>query len=216
MPAKAFSSTAWTATPPTWPRPGPASGSKGLYGKVSVELWHGKCLPYVDNMVNLVVAEDLGGVEMPEVMRVLAPQGVACVKDGSWKKTVKPRPQDIDEWTHYLHGPNNNAVAQDAEVGSPRHLQWLTDPVHARSHEHLATVSAVVSARGRLFSIVDEGPTLAVVLPAKLAAGGLRRLQRPGALAAAHRPLGAPSELVPARGRAAWPAGWSPWATGSM
>jgi len=141
--------------------------SKGLYGKVSVELWKGKCLPYIDNMVNLVVAEDLGGVEMAEVMRVLAPQGVAYVKDRAWKKTVKPRPQDIDEWTHYLHGPNNNAVAQDEEVGSPRHLQWLAAPLHARSHEHLATVSAVVSARGRLFSIVDEGPTLAVVLPAK-------------------------------------------------
>ena len=113
------------------------------------------------------MAEDLGGVEMAEVMRVLAPQGVVCVKDGVWKKTVKPRPQDIDEWTHYLHGPNNNAVAQDAEVGSPRHLQWLAEPRHARSHEHLATVSVVVSAQGRLFSIVDEGPTLAVVLPAR-------------------------------------------------
>ena len=35
--------------------------SLGLYGSVSVEAFDGKRLPYVDDLVNLVVAEDLGG-----------------------------------------------------------------------------------------------------------------------------------------------------------
>lgn len=142
--------------------------SKGLAGTVSVETWTAKGLPYADNMVNLAVVEDPGAVDMAEVMRVLAPNGVVCARTGDgWTKTVKPWPKEMDEWTHTLHGPDNNAVAHDSLVGPPRHVQWLADPRHARSHEHLASVSAVVSANGRLFSIVDEGPALAVALPAR-------------------------------------------------
>ena len=70
--------------------------AQNLYGPVSVEPWKGPLLPYNDNLVNLVVAENLGGVSMGEVMRVLAPNGVAYIrKDGQWTKTVKPRPADI-------------------------------------------------------------------------------------------------------------------------
>ena len=37
-------------------------------------------------------------------LRVLVPNGVAMIKsDGQWQKTVKPRPENIDEWSHYLH-----------------------------------------------------------------------------------------------------------------
>jgi outer membrane protein assembly factor BamB len=132
------------------------------YGAVSVRVWgednSKKHLPYADNLVNLLVTEDLGGVPMSEVTRVLAPLGVAMVKSGdTWKKTIKPRPADIDEWTHYLHGPDNNAVAQDTRVGLPKHVQWIGFPKFARSHEQLASVSAMVSAGGRIFYIIDEG-----------------------------------------------------------
>jgi hypothetical protein len=30
----------------------------------------------------------------------------------------------LDEWGHYLHGPDNNAVARDTVVGPPRRFQW--------------------------------------------------------------------------------------------
>ncbi len=131
-----------------------------LYGKVSVEAFSGERLPYADNLVNLLVADDLGKVTMAEVMRVLAPNGVAYVKG---RKTVKPWPKDIDEWTHYLHGPDNNAVAKDSVVGPPARLQWIADPIHLRSHEHLNSISALVSARGRIFTIIDEGSVAAVI-----------------------------------------------------
>ncbi len=141
---------------------------RGACGKVTVERFTGKRLPYVDNLANLIVAEDLGAVPTAEVMRVLAPQGVAYVKtDGQWKKTIKPRPETLDDWTHYLHDASNNAVADDEAVGPPHHLQWVASPKWARSHDHLATVTGCASSGGRIFSILDDGPTAAVVLPAK-------------------------------------------------
>ena len=132
--------------------------AKGVYGPVAVMHWTGKGLPYADNLVNLLVAADLGDVAMDEVRRVLAPGGVAMV---AGKKTVKPRPDTIDEWTHHLYGPGGNAVGHDTEVGPPRHLQWTAGPLWARSHGWTPSVSAMVSARGRFFAICDE--TLACV-----------------------------------------------------
>jgi len=88
--------------------------SAGLYGPVSVEVLSGNRLPYTDNLVNLVVADSLGDVPMSEVMRVLAPDGAAWI---GGKVARKPRPADIDEWTHFLHDAGNNAVANDTRVG---------------------------------------------------------------------------------------------------
>ncbi|MHC4168514.1 MAG: outer membrane protein assembly factor BamB family protein, partial [Planctomycetota bacterium] len=141
---------------------------KDLYGKVSVQYWEKDYLPYADNIVNLLVAESLVNVSREEVMRVLAPVGVAYIRsDKGWGKTVKPWPGEIDEWTHFLHGPDNNAVAQDTIVGVPKHVQWIGGPKFARSHEQLASVSTMVSARGRVFAIADEGLTADIRMPAR-------------------------------------------------
>ncbi len=134
----------------------------GVYGRVSVDLLRGERLPYVDNLVNLLVADEPGKVSMDEVMRVLAPLGTAYVNG---KKTVKPWPKEIDHWTHYLYDPSNNAVAHDTRVGPPYHMQWVGAPMWCRSHEHLGSVSAAVSNNGRLFVIADEGPVASVQLP---------------------------------------------------
>jgi len=129
--------------------------AKGLYGPVSVNRLAGKRLPYAPDLVTLLVAEDLGPVPMAEVMRVLAPGGVAHV---GGKKTVKPRPDDIDEWTHYLHGPDNNPTARDRRVATPERLRWKSGPMWCRSHDGLpSSILVVLSAGGRLFSIIDEG-----------------------------------------------------------
>ena len=129
--------------------------SRGLYGKVSVELFDGKHLPYVDNLVNLLVVDNPGGVRRDEVMRVLCPNGVAYI---GGKKTVKQRPGEIDEWTHWLHGPDGNAVANDTVVGPPARAQWLAEPRWQRHHEATPSVSAVVTSGGRLFAIINEAP----------------------------------------------------------
>ncbi|MFB0552578.1 MAG: PQQ-binding-like beta-propeller repeat protein [Phycisphaerae bacterium] len=145
-----------------------ACGGLKLYGKVSVEQFKGNRLPYTDNLVNLIFSEQEIDIPMDEILRVLVPNGAAYIKKGNvWTKTVKPRPQEIDEWTHYMHDASNNAVAHDSVVGPPRHLQWVGSPRWARHHDHMANVSALVSAAGRLFYIFDEGPTASIQLPAK-------------------------------------------------
>ncbi len=133
---------------------------KGLYGPVSADRFDGRNLPYVRDLVNLLIADDLGEVTIDEVKRVLAPDGVAFIKQGDrWTKTVKPRPDEIDEWTHFLHDSGGNAVAEDKQIGSPRALRWVAEPRWCRSHEFPSSVNAVVTSGGRIFTIFDEGPT---------------------------------------------------------
>ena len=142
--------------------------SRGLYGPVSVDTFDGERLPYADNLVNLVVAEDLGGVTKEEVARVLAPGGTAYIREGNqWTKTIKPRPENVDEWTHYLHDASGNPVARDQVVAPPRYAQWIQDPRYARSHEHTPSFAAVVSANGRIFYLVDEAPTSSILRSAE-------------------------------------------------
>ncbi|MHC4401585.1 MAG: outer membrane protein assembly factor BamB family protein [Planctomycetota bacterium] len=140
----------------------------GCYGKVAVDTFNGRTLPYVDNLVSLLIAEAPGDVRGDEVMRVLAPNGVACTKeDGKWKTTVKPWPPGIDEWTHYLHDATGNPVAEDEVVGPPRHVQWTGTPEYLRHHDHMSGLSAMVSAKGRLFYVIDLGPRWSVQMPPK-------------------------------------------------
>jgi len=150
--------------------------SKGLYGPVSVEHWNEDTLPYADNLVNLiVVSKDEGRVSVEEMRRVLAPRGVALISGAkgqgagtrnerieiggnAWTKIVKPWPDQIDQWTHWLHGPDSNPVARDTVVGPPRRMQWFAKPIWSRSHEKSPSLTGMVSAKGRVFYISDEGP----------------------------------------------------------
>jgi len=134
--------------------------SLALTGTVSADRFDGKRLPYVRDLVNLLVASELGNVTMDEIRRVLAPNGVAYVRrGGTWGKTVKPRPAGMDEWSHFLHDASSNAVAHDRAIGPPKRLRWVAGPRWCRSHEFASSVEAVVTAGGRIFTIFDEGQT---------------------------------------------------------
>ncbi len=62
----------------------------GLEGKVTVRGFDGANLPYIDNMVNLLIMPSgAGRVTQHEIMRVLTPGGTAVV---AGEKTVKPSP----------------------------------------------------------------------------------------------------------------------------
>ncbi|MFW5692768.1 MAG: PQQ-binding-like beta-propeller repeat protein, partial [Thermoguttaceae bacterium] len=142
--------------------------SLGIYGRVSVDQWTGGRLPYIDNLVNLLVVEEPGAVARGEMLRVLAPRGVACVRqDGRWTTFEKPRPEQIDEWTHFLYDSTNNAVSQDETIAPLRQMQWVGSPRWARHHDHMSSLSALVSSGGRLFYIFDEGSTTSILLPSR-------------------------------------------------
>jgi len=136
----------------------------GLYGPVSVDRFDGEHLPYADNLVNLLVASGECQVADDEIARVLAPGGAAIKLDPETRNLKpetlcnKPWPKNIDEWTHWLHGADGNPVAKDTVVGLPRRMQWFARPMWSRSHEKSPSLTGMVSARGRVFYILDEGP----------------------------------------------------------
>ncbi|MBL7134776.1 MAG: PQQ-binding-like beta-propeller repeat protein, partial [Phycisphaerae bacterium] len=140
----------------------------GVSGRMSAAVFDGKHLPYIDSVVNMLIAPKGHNVSRDEILRVLAPGGKAIVHQGDDPKMfTKPRPKTIGDWTHYLQGPGNNAVAQDTAVGPPRHMQWLAAPRWTRTHHGLNTVSAVVTAGGRIFSIIDSATPANKGVPGK-------------------------------------------------
>lgn len=142
---------------------------KKRYGPVTVSHLDGATLPYVNNLVNVIVLSGKKpGVSREEMMRVLAPGGV-IIDNRKGKPTFirKAMPKNLDEWTHYLYDATNNAVSRDRVVAPPRGLQWTCGPEYARSHEHFGSVSAMVSTAGRVFYIIDEGPISSVFFSPK-------------------------------------------------
>jgi outer membrane protein assembly factor BamB len=134
----------------------------GDLGPIAIREYDGKHLPFADDIVNLVVAEQANAVPMAEIMRVLAPRGVAWI---AGQITRKPVPADEDEWTHYLHGPDGNPVSQDDSIHSPKHLKWVGSPEYSRHHDHMSSMNACVSAGGRIFHVMDEQSRVSIYLP---------------------------------------------------
>lgn len=131
------------------------------YGVVSVErMPNASQLPYAENLVNAVIVQS-GDVPLEEVFRVLTPEGLLIVTDrraASLKllkskgfdairpgdaiiTARKPKPANIDGWSHPRHGADGNAVSTDTAVGPPRRIRWVA----AARHE----VEGMVTAGGR-------------------------------------------------------------------
>ncbi len=139
-----------------------------LGGRVSVSVFDGVNLPFIDRVVNLLIVENGSEVSREEALRVLTPRGDALFRqNGKWRKTTKPVPPTIDEWTHNLYDSCNSAVSRDIEAGPPRHLQWAGNPRYCRTHDGENSFQAMVSAGGRVFYIMDEGSKAFLSLPPK-------------------------------------------------
>ena len=151
--------------------------SQGLYGKITANLFDGKTLPYADDLVNIVVSVSSTQVPESEILRVLCPLGTAYINGN---RIIKPWPKDTDEWTHYLHNADNNAVSSDSQVAPPKHLRWDAGPRWSRSHETDMSMTAMVSANGKLFYLIDDGPIGIHETPVT----GLRRLPDKSSLVA--------------------------------
>ncbi|MBI5724775.1 MAG: PQQ-binding-like beta-propeller repeat protein [Planctomycetes bacterium] len=140
--------------------------AKGIYGTVSVDCHPAAKIPLADNLANIVVADDYpalekDGLKLEEVLRVLAPYGVAFLKgakgkpegmtvsqDGEWLKIVKPYPKEMDEWTQYFHDVSGMMMSKDQLVGPPESIRWITGGYWNGS---MGDPVEIVSAGGRVF-----------------------------------------------------------------
>ncbi len=140
---------------------------RGSDGQVTFGRCDGKTIPFVDDFINLLVVSEGGTVSAAEINRVLAPGGTAVlIKGGRLETVTKPRPAEIDDWTHYLYGVDNNPVSKDKRIKPPLyHLQWVGSPRWSRHHDVMSSVSACVSADNKVFYIFDEGLTFSPLLP---------------------------------------------------
>ena len=168
--------------------------ARGVYGRISAGPMPSGRLPFANNLVNVLV---LGNVALPveyelngnEITRILAPRGRVYLRTSAraadlaeslrssgliqrdsldgWLSFTKPYPADMDEWTHYLHGPDGNAVSRDSTIGVSRNLRWIAGPLWARHHDFAPSLSAMVSAEGRLFYIIDEAAPGIAGMPGK-------------------------------------------------
>ena len=73
----------------------------------------------------------LGGIPELELKAKLTAAGIRKYKiirqNGIWAKIVKARPKEMDEWTHWRHGADGNAVGRD-HVEVPNAVRWRTGP----------------------------------------------------------------------------------------
>jgi len=100
-------------------------------------------LPYIENLVSLLICEDKGAVSKEEILRVLSPNGLALFRSKTgWEQLRKPANPNTDEWPQYYYGPENNPVSKDTLVAPPRHLQWRGSPRWGRFHEKMSSFAA--------------------------------------------------------------------------
>jgi outer membrane protein assembly factor BamB len=98
-----------------------------LHGKITVESCKGPGLPFADELVSLLLLADPALVPPGEARRATRPGGeIWTLKNGRWTMEARPRPPEIDEWTHWRHGPDRNPVSKDRRVEIPRRIQWLS------------------------------------------------------------------------------------------
>ncbi|MFC1498431.1 PQQ-binding-like beta-propeller repeat protein [Verrucomicrobiota bacterium] len=133
------------------------------YGSITVGLWNGAIIPFVSDTVNVIVS---GDNVTDEMRRVLAPYGVAVDRECR-KLWAKPFPKEMDEWSHAMHAPDNNAVAMDTIIGPPRRVKWVAGPEMLRHHDHMSSMNAMVTSKGRLFYIFDEATSASILFPSK-------------------------------------------------
>lgn len=101
----------------------------GLLGtRLYVEAGTPDKLPMADNLVDLVLMPESKPDEnsQTDIFRVLSPViGKALI---GRKTLIKQALPGADDWTHRLHGPDNNPVSTDTAFHAPVMLQYLEMP----------------------------------------------------------------------------------------
>lgn len=149
---------------------------QNVYGKASIDFQSFSLLPYESNLINLVIINELEkinglGFKLEEAFRILAPGGKIKIIDAGSEEVLKkvgfiniqklnksiigekPRPKEMDEWTHARYSPERTATSKDLLVGPSDSMRWIDEPRRFRSRP-----AAVVTANGKFFYIYDYAP----------------------------------------------------------
>jgi len=149
---------------------------QNIYGKVSIDYQNLSLLPYESNLINLVIINDLEkitalGFKLEEAFRILTPNGkikftksvseeqlkkagfINIQKHNNFISCEKPRPKEMDEWTHSRYSPERTATSKDLLVGPSDSMRWLDEPRRYRSKP-----VAGVTANGKFFYVYDYAP----------------------------------------------------------
>jgi outer membrane protein assembly factor BamB len=70
-------------------------------------------------------------------------------------KGVKPRPREMDEWTHVEYDASGNPVSGDMLVEPPTGVRWIAGPRWPRAGRKGNTI-AVLSAKGKMFYLTKS------------------------------------------------------------
>ena len=111
--------------------------SRGIYGQAWVERYAENRLPYAENLVNLVVADDAARINLPvkEIFRVLCPNGVVCLGQSA----PGARPLDADRLKRELANAGFADIQTNDRDGAwlrarkpwPRDMDQWGHPRHA-------------------------------------------------------------------------------------
>jgi outer membrane protein assembly factor BamB len=80
-------------------------------------------------------------------------------RDGLWAKITKPRPADMDEWTHPRRDASANAVSRDEQVGLPTGVRWVAGPNWPTGHRKSSVPGVVTTAETLVYVFEDEVET---------------------------------------------------------
>jgi outer membrane protein assembly factor BamB len=122
-----------------------AAHSAGLFGsRVYVEQGDYARVLLADNVADVIVVRKSAQrrVSKEELLRVLQPEGTAFLGTTT---LFKPFPENVDEWSHPYHGPDNNPQSTDARARAPYLTQFLAEPWYCPMPE------VTVVSGGRVF-----------------------------------------------------------------
>lgn len=78
---------------------------------------------------------------------------------GLWAVVTKPRPANLDAWTHKRHDPSGNPVSNDQMIGLPSGVRWVAGPNWPTGDRKSVIPGAVASENRLVYIFEDEEQT---------------------------------------------------------
>ncbi len=99
-----------------------------LIGQIQIEQIELNPLPYVDNLINLLIIEDISileKIDKKEIQRVVAPYGLIFKKEkGKWEFNSKKRLKSYGTWLHPSGDYGWNRTTTDEHIVSNPGVHW--------------------------------------------------------------------------------------------